>query len=124
VSLSLSLSLPALNHEYMNKYMYIKVLLYLMPINIGFGVVGGFLYTYFYGETVSVYRGDSAVGFVSAMASAFCSISVLPLTAVTILVGKVINSIRERQTERKEGREGREGGFIFYSLSNCTLFGK
>lgn len=65
-----------------------NVLFYLMPINITFGVCGGFLYTYFYSETVSKYLGDSVVGFASAIGSGFCAVSVLPLNVVTMLVGK------------------------------------
>eukprot|EP00615_Pteridomonas_danica_P008479 CAMPEP_0114335752 /NCGR_PEP_ID=MMETSP0101-20121206/5259_1 /TAXON_ID=38822 ORGANISM="Pteridomonas danica, Strain PT" /NCGR_SAMPLE_ID=MMETSP0101 /ASSEMBLY_ACC=CAM_ASM_000211 /LENGTH=376 /DNA_ID=CAMNT_0001467465 /DNA_START=635 /DNA_END=1765 /DNA_ORIENTATION=+ len=65
-----------------------KVFLNLVPINIAFGICGGFLYTYFYSETVSKYLGSSNVGYASAVGSAFCSISILPLNAVTMLVGK------------------------------------
>jgi hypothetical protein len=38
-----------------------KVLRCLMPINIAFGVAAGFMFTFYYDQTVAAYRGDAAV---------------------------------------------------------------
>ena len=40
---------------------------FLMPISITFGICAGFLYTYYYDQTVAKYLGESAVGVVSAV---------------------------------------------------------
>jgi len=65
-----------------------KVLLWLQPFNVAFGLSAGFLLSCFYDETVARYRGPAALGLVSALGSAVCALAALPLSLAAAAVGK------------------------------------
>ena len=64
------------------------LLCYLMPINISFGVTAGFLFSFYYENTVAAYLGYPSVGFVSAISPAVCSLLSIPLSFTAEVLGK------------------------------------
>ena len=64
------------------------LLIFLMPVNVAFGVTAGFLFSFYYEKTVAAYLGDSSVGFVSAISPAMCSLLSLPLSFIAEGFGK------------------------------------
>ena len=56
--------------------------------SITFGITAGFLYTYYYDQTVATYLGDQAVGIVSAFSPLVSSMLAIPLTNLSMSVGR------------------------------------
>mmetsp|Transcript_94417 Transcript_94417/g.270387 ORF Transcript_94417/g.270387 Transcript_94417/m.270387 type:complete len:531 (-) Transcript_94417:337-1929(-) len=75
-------------YEVPNLLQYNVNLQCLLPISITFGITAGFLYTYYYDQTVATYLGEEAVGIVSALSPLVSSMASIPLTNLTLSVGR------------------------------------